>query len=44
MNIEAVLSRVASDPEILNGKPCVKRHKNFSLADTWDVRRWNDRT
>ena len=24
MNIEAVLSRFASDPEILNGKPCVK--------------------
>lgn len=24
MNIDAVLSRISSDPEILNGKPCVK--------------------
>jgi uncharacterized protein (DUF433 family) len=24
MNIDTVLSRISSDPEILNGKPCVK--------------------
>jgi len=24
MNIDAVLSRISSDPEIFNGKPCVK--------------------